>query len=70
MVEIARQKGESEGVMNLGLSGGVSYNTVVMDIVARAAKENGMNMILHDRVPNGDGGIAIGQAAIALRSLI
>ena len=70
MVQIAREEAEREGIRNIGLTGGVSYNKIVMNIVSNAVKENGMNMVLHDRVPNGDGGIAVGQAAIALRRLI
>ena len=70
MVQIAREEAERKGIQNIGLTGGVSYNKIVMNIVSNAVKENGMNMVLHDRVPNGDGGIAVGQAAIALRRLI
>ncbi|MDD3398861.1 MAG: carbamoyltransferase HypF [Candidatus Methanomethylophilaceae archaeon] len=70
MVQIARIKAEDEGIRHVGLTGGVSYNKVVMDIVSDAVKQNGMNMVLHDRVPNGDGGIAVGQAAIALRNMV
>lgn len=69
MVELARQKAESEGIEHIGLSGGVAYNKAVMKIVSKAVKEAGMKPLFHDRVPNGDGGIAVGQAAIALRSL-
>lgn len=69
LVAIACQKAESEKINYIGLSGGVSYNAVVCDIVSKAVKQNDMNLILHNRVPNGDGGLAVGQAAIALRSL-
>jgi len=53
----------------IGLTGGVSYNVPIVDIFTGMTKSWGLKPILHNQVPNGDGGISIGQAAIALRAV-
>lgn len=53
----------------IGMTGGVSYNSQICDMVAQAASQRGLKLVVHDRVPNGDGGISVGQTAIALRSI-
>ncbi len=69
MVDIAVERGEEEGVSNIGLTGGVAYNGVITSIVEERVRERGMKLIQHDRVPCGDGGISVGQCAIALADL-
>jgi hydrogenase maturation factor HypF (carbamoyltransferase family) len=34
-------------------------------MVSQLVKESGMELVLHNSVPNGDGGISVGQNAIA-----
>lgn len=41
----------------VGLTGGVSYNTAVNDMLRKVVEEP----VLHSRIPNGDGGISSGQ---------
>ena len=45
----------------LGFTGGVSYNLVMNDILRKKLDERGVKLIIHRRVPNGDGGISFGQ---------
>ena len=66
MLEIAFEAAESSGTKNIGLTGGVAYNGTISRIVRDEVRRRGMNYIGHDNVPNGDGGISTGQAAIAL----
>lgn len=56
---------EDAGIKYIGLSGGSTYNTMVREIVGKVAKSRGFDIIAHGAIPNGDGGISVGQAAIA-----
>lgn len=68
MVELACEVAEAEGIRQVGLTGGVAYNQTISSIVEEAVASQGLRFVGHDRVPNGDGGISVGQCAIALRS--
>ncbi len=59
-IDYARDK----GVKYIGLSGGVSYNIPLTEMVAEKVNKSGFKLVVHNNVPNGDGGIAIGQNAI------
>ena len=54
-----------KGIDFIGLTGGVSYSAPICRMVEESVKARGMNFIMHDKVPCGDGGISVGQAAIA-----
>ena len=69
MVNSACDCAESNGIERIGLSGGVSYNRPICKMVENATLRRGLKFMTHDCVPNGDGGISVGQTAIALRSL-
>ena len=53
----------------IGLTGGVSYSAPICRMVEESISSRGMKFIMHDKVPCGDGGISVGQAAIAQRLL-
>jgi hydrogenase maturation protein HypF len=65
MVDIAADRAEQEGIRRIGLTGGVSYNLPFCEIAVRRIEERGLEPLLHDRIPNGDGGISAGQNVIA-----
>ncbi len=48
----------------IGITGGVSYNRAIVKIVENELKDQDIKFLTHNRVPNGDGGISIGQNAI------
>jgi len=58
MVDLAAD--DAEGNV-LGLTGGVSYNLPICNMVETSARERGFEVIMHTRIPNGDGGISAGQ---------
>jgi hydrogenase maturation protein HypF len=64
MVEIASEKADEKGIINIGITGGVSYNIPIVSKVRKTVEEKGLNLITHNSVPNGDGGISVGQNAI------
>ncbi len=53
-------------VDTIALSGGVFQNRVLFQLLDRKLKEAGFNVLSHRRVPANDGGLAFGQAMVAL----
>ncbi len=64
LTDIAIHHADSEGLKNIGLTGGVSYNIPITDMVEQRVKKTGLKLFVHNRIPNGDGGISIGQNAV------
>ena len=59
----------SSGMKAIGLTGGVSYNSTITRMFLELVSKTDCTPILHKDVPNGDGGVSIGQTAIALHRL-
>jgi hydrogenase maturation protein HypF len=55
----------STGVGTVALSGGVFQNLLLLERVVRALEEHGLRVLTHSRVPTNDGGVSLGQAAVA-----
>ena len=64
LTNLAIDYSRDKGVKYIGLSGGVSYNIPLTEIVAEKVNKSGFKLVVHNNVPNGDGGIAIGQNSI------
>jgi hydrogenase maturation protein HypF len=65
MVSIAAEKALESDIPYIGLSGGVAYNLPIVRIVRDAVEKTGLTFLTHNQVPCGDGGISVGQNAIA-----
>ena len=57
------------GVRTVALSGGVWQNRVLLSKAIQLLRNAGFNVLIHRQVPTNDGGIALGQAMIAARTL-
>ncbi len=69
IVETCRRiRGES-GLERVCLSGGTFQNMRLLGTVAPGLRAAGFEVFLHAQVPPNDGGIALGQAAIAAEAL-
>jgi hydrogenase maturation protein HypF len=55
----------SDALDRVCLSGGVFQNALLLERTANNLRERGFDVIAHSRVPSNDGGIALGQAAVA-----
>lgn len=55
---------------DVALSGGCFQNGILLQGVERVLKEQGLNCLSHSLVPANDGGISLGQAAIAAARII
>ncbi|MCK5038912.1 MAG: carbamoyltransferase HypF [Thermoplasmata archaeon] len=64
LCEVAIETARSNNVKNIGLSGGVAYNIPIVEMFMKELNDHGFELIRHDKVPCGDGGISVGQCAI------
>jgi hydrogenase maturation protein HypF len=56
---------ELTGLDTVALSGGVFQNVLLLDQVVAGLEQQAFRMLVHSRVPPNDGGICLGQAAVA-----
>jgi len=57
----SRQARSSQGVSDIGLSGGVFQNRVLTEQAVALLENDGFNVILPEAVPVNDAGISFGQ---------
>jgi len=60
---------QTTGIKTVGLSGGVFCNQLLSQRVAQRLEASQLNVLTHQQVPANDGGLALGQAAIAAARL-
>jgi len=63
--QLAAECARSHGLDTVALSGGVFQNARLTDVVEDALVARGLGVLVHKRVPANDGGISIGQCAVA-----
>ncbi|MEF8787499.1 MAG: carbamoyltransferase HypF, partial [Planctomycetota bacterium] len=69
IVEGCRRLRDSRGIETVALSGGVMQNGRLLETVIPALRGEGFRVLTHGRVPPGDGGLCLGQAACAIERL-
>jgi len=69
LVQSAADNANSAGIGQIGLTGGVSYNHTITGIFIDLVEKAGLRPLIHNDVPNGDGGVSLGQVAIGLKRL-
>jgi len=65
LVEAATRAAEEGGLRTVALSGGTFQNQLLAARVSKGLRAAGLEVLVHHRVPANDGGISLGQAAIA-----
>ncbi|HZT87771.1 MAG TPA: carbamoyltransferase HypF [Stellaceae bacterium] len=70
VAEMAARLGRAGGVDAVALSGGCFQNAVLFTEVAASLERRGLAVLAHTAVPANDGGLALGQAAVAAARLI
>ena len=70
MIVSACEKAREEiGINTVALSGGVYQNKLLLDYSVPMLEERGFHVLRHHLLPPNDGGISLGQAVAAMRSL-
>jgi hydrogenase maturation protein HypF len=59
---IAIETAKRQGIEYIGVTGGVSYNKIISERIVENIKKESLKPLIHERIPNGDGGISFGQA--------
>lgn len=65
VLNVCRRLTAEHGPLPVALSGGVFQNRYLTERAAKLLREAGFEALLHRQVPPNDGGLALGQAAIA-----
>ena len=65
LLEMSKTARESTRLYTVALSGGVFCNRHLTDRLIKLLKKNDFTVLFNSQVPSNDGGISLGQAAIA-----
>jgi hydrogenase maturation protein HypF len=66
---VSRRLRDRTGIETVALSGGVFQNRLLLQLVIPRLREAGFTVLTHDRVPCNDGGVSLGQVALATFAL-
>ena len=68
LADAASDEAERSG-LPVGVTGGVAYSLPIIELITSRIEGRGLELLLHDRIPPGDGGISAGQALVVGRGL-
>ncbi len=69
VLEVSRRLRERDGLSTVALSGGVFQNALLVTRCLQRLEADGFTVLTHRQVPPNDGGISLGQAAVAVARL-
>ncbi len=64
---VASEISRKSGIKKVVMSGGSFQNAVLLEGAVKKLTENGLTVFVHEKVPSNDGGIALGQLAVAAK---
>ena len=67
VAEVVKKIAEDTGIKKVVLSGGSFQNKILLSKTEKLLRENGFAVYSHQKVPTNDGGIALGQLAVAAK---
>jgi hydrogenase maturation protein HypF len=65
LAELAVEKALENGIRSIGFSGGAACNEILASAMRRTVEAARLSFLVHESAPPGDGGISLGQAAVA-----
>jgi len=65
IVEVVGRLRKESGLTRVALSGGCWQNRLLLELTVPRLRDAGLDVLLHKQAPANDGGIALGQAAVA-----
>ncbi|WP_223475574.1 carbamoyltransferase HypF [Oricola indica] len=69
IIAMAKQLATGTEIGTVALSGGCFQNAILLTLVEDGLKDAGLHVISHSKVPANDGGLSLGQAAVAVAML-
>ncbi len=69
LARIAVQAAHDHGIQQVGFSGGVALNRIITRAIISELSHHELEPLLQDSIPPGDGGISVGQIAVAASRL-
>jgi hydrogenase maturation protein HypF len=70
VVDVCLEIRRDSGIQEIALSGGVWQNMTLLEKVMPLLRESNFTVYLHRQIPTNDGGIALGQAMVAVHHLL
>jgi hydrogenase maturation protein HypF len=70
LVQLARLLREDSSINQICLSGGTFNNLLLFEAAVHKLESHGFDVFTHSEVPAGDGGLSLGQAAVAAHSAL
>ena len=64
LAKIAVEEADRRGISKIVVSGGAAVNSILVKSIKDFAREKGLTVLIPNRLPAGDGGVAVGQAII------
>jgi len=65
LATLAIEKALEKNVKTVGFSGGVACNRILALTMRKIVEASGLEFLVHEAVPPGDGGLSFGQAVVA-----
>lgn len=69
LVVMASQVAEEAGTRRIALTGGVMQNRLLLNALLAGLRDAGFDVLVQAKVPSNDGGLALGQGAVAVARL-
>jgi hydrogenase maturation protein HypF len=69
ILAVCKELSAKTGLFTCALSGGVFQNQLLLELCDKVLSDNGFHVLKHSLVPPNDGGIALGQAVIAMAQI-
>ncbi len=64
LAELAIQGAQEHAIRSIGFTGGVACNEILSSIIKEKIETAGLQFLVHETIPPGDGGISFGQAIV------